>query len=156
MSKKSTPAVVKVLNEVLAAELTAINQYFLHAELCNHWGFSKLHAFSRKQSIDEMKHAELLIERILYLDGIPNVQRLGKINIGENVGEMLNSDAKLERDALPRLNEGIEICREAGDNGSRILLENILTSEEEHVEWLETQIDLIAQLGEANYLSQQI
>ena len=156
MVKKSNSAVVKVLNEVLAAELTAINQYFLHAELCNHWGFKKLHDFTRKQSIDEMKHAELLIERILYLDGIPNVQRLGKINIGENVSEMMDSDAKLEREALPRLNEGIEVCREVGDNGSRILLENILVSEEEHIDWLDTQIGLIKQIGEENYLSQQM
>lgn len=156
MSKKLNSPVVKVLNDILSAELTAINQYFLHAELCNHWGFKKLHDFTRKQSIDEMKHAELLIERILYLDGIPNVQRLEKINIGENVTEMMHSDAKLEREAIPRLNKAVEICRTAEDNGSRILVENILVSEEEHIEWLDTQLDLIEQLGEKNYLAQQM
>ncbi len=154
--KPVDPKVIEVLNDVLTAELTAINQYFIHSEMCENWGYERLHKHIRKESIDEMKHAESLMERILYLDGIPNVQRLGKINIGETVQEQLEVDLALELEALPRLNRGIEVCKEAGDNGSRLLLEEILASEEEHVDWLEAQLELIAQVGISNYLSQQI
>lgn len=153
---QSKKEIVKLLNEVLSAELTAINQYFLHAELCEHWGYGKLYNFVRKQSIDEMKHAEVLIQRILFLDGIPNVQRLGKVNIGETVAEQFKVDYKLEAEAVPRLNEGIELCTRLGDTGTRLLLEDILKSEEEHLDWLEKQTELIVSLGEANYLAQQI
>jgi bacterioferritin len=154
--KPIDPKVIEVLNDVLTTELTAINQYFIHSEMCANWGYERLHAHIRKESIDEMKHAESLMERILYLDGIPNVQRLGKINIGETVQEQLTVDLALEHDALPRLNNGIEVCKAAGDNGTRLLLEQILASEEEHVDWLEAQLDLISQVGIENYLAQQI
>ena len=147
---------IELLNEVLTAELTAINQYFLHAELCQHWGYTKLYGTVRAQSIGEMKHAEEIMERILFLDGIPNVQRMSSIKVGETVAEQFTLDLGLEQDAIPRLNEGIAHCREVGDNGTAALLQRILESEEEHVEWLETQINLIGQLGEAAYLAQQI
>jgi bacterioferritin len=124
--------------------------------MCANWGYDRLHERIRKESIDEMKHAESLMERILYLGGIPNVQRLGKINIGETVAEQLQVDLALELEALPRLNKGIVACADAGDNGTRLLLESILNSEEEHVDWLEAQLDLIQQVGLENYLAQQI
>jgi len=149
-------AIIDILNDVLTAELTAINQYFLHSEMCENWGYDRLHGIIRKHSIGEMKHAEELIERVLFLEGIPNVQRLGKINIGENVPEILKLDLALEMDALPRLNKGIETCREAGDNNSRHLLEEILEDEEEHVDWIEAQLALIEQVGPQHYLAQQI
>ena len=153
---KGDKKVIEVLNEVLTAELTAINQYFVHAEMCENWGYTRLQRVIRKHSIGEMKHAEEVIERILFLEGIPNVQRLAKINIGETVEEQFRVDLALEMDALPRLNKGIEVCRDAVDNGSRLLLEEILHEEEEHVDWLEAQIDQIAQVGIQNYLAQQI
>ena len=149
-------AIIEILNEVLTAELTAINQYFLHSEMCENWGFERLHRIIRKHSIGEMKHAEEVIERVLFLEGIPNVQRLGKINIGENVPEILKLDLELELEALPRLNAGIEKCREVGDNNSRHLLEAILHDEEEHVDWIEAQLALLEQVGVQNYLAQQI
>jgi bacterioferritin len=148
--------IIEILNDVLTAELTAINQYFVHAEMCENWGYDRLHKIIRKHSIGEMKHAEELIERVLFLEGIPNVQRLGKINIGENIQEIFKSDYALELDALPRLNQGIETCRELGDNNSRHLLEEILEDEEEHVDWLEAQMSLIEQVGLQNYLAEQI
>lgn len=147
---------IDLLNDVLAWELTAINQYFLHAEMCGDWGFKKLYDIVRKESIDEMKHAEALIERILYLEGLPNVQKLEKINIGQTVPEQFQADLDLEYLAIPRLNAGIEQCRAVGDNGTRLLLENILASEEEHIDWLEAQLELIKQVGVENYLAQQI
>ena len=153
---KGDPKVIEILNEVLTAELTAINQYFVHAEMCESWGYQRLLGIIRKESIDEMKHAEKLIERVLFLEGIPNVQRLWPIRIGENVHEIFKADFALEMDALPRLNEGIETCRQLGDNNSRLLLEQILEDEEEHVDWLEAQLTLIEQVGLANYLAQQI
>jgi bacterioferritin len=148
--------IIDLLNDVLTAELTAINQYFVHAEMCENWGYDRLSKKIRKHSIGEMKHAEEIIERILFLEGIPNMQRLGKINIGETVPEILNADLALELDALPRLNKGSETCRDAGDNTTRQLIEAILKEEEEHVDWLEAQIGLIAQVGAQNYLAQQI
>jgi bacterioferritin len=153
---KGDPKIIEILNEVLTAELTAINQYFVHGEMCENWGFERLHHVIRKHSIGEMKHAEELIERVLFLEGVPNVQRLGKINIGENIQEIFKSDYALELDALPRLNQGIETCRELGDNNSRHLLEEILEDEEEHVDWLEAQMSLIEQVGLQNYLAEQI
>jgi bacterioferritin len=153
---KGKKEVIEVLNQVLTAELTAINQYFLHAEMCSNWGYERLYGEIRKHSIDEMKHAEEVIERILYLEGVPNVQRLGKINIGETVPEQFEVDYALEKEAVKRLNDGIELCREADDNGSRDLLQKILVSEEEHVDWLESQLELIKQVGAPNYLAQQI
>jgi bacterioferritin len=153
---KGDPKVIEILNEVLTAELTAINQYFVHGEMCENWGYERLHKVVRKHSIGEMKHAEEVIERVLFLEGIPNVQRLGKINIGETALEVLQSDYALELEALPRLQKGIELCREAGDNNSRHLLEEILHDEEEHVDWLEAQLSLVEQVGIQNYLAQQI
>lgn len=153
---KGDPRIIEILNDVLTAELTAINQYFVHAEICENWGYERLHHIIRKHSIGEMKHAEELIERVLFLEGVPNVQRLGKINIGENVPEIIKSDYALEMEALPRLNQGIETCRELGDNNSRHLLEEILEDEEEHVDWLEAQLSLIEQVGAQNYLAEQI
>jgi len=148
--------IIDLLNEVLTAELTAINQYFVHAEMCDNWGYDHLHDRIRKHAIGEMKHAEELIERILFLEGLPNVQRLFKINIGDNVPEQFKVDLALEMDAIKRLNDGIETCREAEDNNSRHLLEEILEDEEEHVDWIEAQRTLLEQVGVQNYLAQQI
>ncbi len=153
---KGKPAVIELLNAVLTAELTAINQYFVHAKMCANWGYKALAAHIRHESIDEMKHADELIERILFLDGVPNLQRLGKVNVGETVPEMLKLDVALEHEALPRLNDGIALCREAGDHGTEDLLRRILVSEEHHVDWLEAQQELLKQLGEAHYLAQQV
>ena len=153
---KDREAIIDVLNDVLTAELTAINQYFLHGEMCENWGYKKLHKEIRGQSIGEMKHADRIVERILFLDGLPNVQRLGNVSIGEDVPEMLKLDLALEVDAVERLNTAIETCRASGDNGSRHLLEEILESEEEHVDWLEAQLELIDQVGAKNYLAEQI
>lgn len=154
--KHVSSAVIDALNEVLTAELTAINQYFLHAELCQHWGYDVLYAAVRKQSIGEMKHAEDLIERVLFLNGIPNVQRLGKVNVGETVREQLTLDLALEQEALPRLVAAMAACDAVNDHGTRMLLEKILASEEEHVDWLERQLSLIDQVGEQNYLAKQM
>jgi bacterioferritin len=148
--------VITLLNDVLTAELTAVNQYFIHARMCENWGYERLWKKLREESIGEMKDADRLIERILYLEGIPNVQRLGKVNVGQSVPEQLRLDLEIERAAIQRLNEGIEVARSLGDNGSRDLLEDILEGEEEHANWIEAQLTLIAQAGEANYLAQQI
>jgi bacterioferritin len=153
---KGNPQIVELLNEVLTNELTAVNQYFLHARICENWGYERLWKKVRAESIDEMKHADEIIERVLYLDGMPNVQRLGKVNIGETVPEQLHLDLELERKALGVLNAGIETCRKAGDNGSAELLEHILEDEEEHANWLEAQLSLIEQVGLQNYLAQQV
>jgi len=153
---KGHDKVVDLLNDVLTAELTAINQYFVHAKMCQNWGYLRLYKRIRAESIDEMKHADKLIERILYLEGLPNLQRLHKINVGQTVHEQLKVDLALESIAIKHLNDGIELARSLGDNGSRELLEEILVSEEEHVDWLEAQLTLIAQVGESNYLAQQI
>ncbi len=153
---KGDPKIIDLLNEVLTGELTAINQYFLHSRMCRNWGYHRLAEHIRKESIDEMKHADSLIERVLFLDGLPNVQRLGKVLIGQSVHEILKNDHALEMNAIPLLNKGLGLCRELGDNGTEDLLRRILTSEEEHVDWLEAQFELIAQVGEQNYLAQQI
>ncbi len=148
--------IIDLLNDVLTAELTAINQYFIHAKMLQDWGYTKLAAHVRAESIDEMKHADELIERILFLEGVPNLQRLGKVNVGETVAEQFRLDLDLELLALPRLNNGIKLARDEGDNGTRDLLERVLVSEEQHVDWLETQLGLIQRIGEANYLAQQL
>lgn len=153
---KGKPEIIDALNEILTGELTAVNQYFVHARMCENWGYQKLWKHTREESIEEMKHADLLIERVLYLEGIPNVQRLSKINIGQTVPEQLKLDLEVERQALGRLNASIELCRSLGDNGSRHLLEGILESEEKHVNWLEAQLSLLEQVGEGQYLAQQI
>ena len=148
--------VVDLLNEVLTAELTAINQYFLDAKMIGNWGYERLAAKFHEDSIDEMKDADALIDRILYLEGLPNVQRLGAVRIGETVTEKLESALEVERDAIQRLNRGIARCTAQGDNGSRELLQRILDGEEEHADWLETQLGLIRHIGDANYLAQQV
>ncbi len=153
---KGDPRVLDILNEVLTGELTAINQYFLHARMCKNWGYEHLGGRIYKESIDEMKHADKLIERVLFLDGLPNLQRLGKLNIGTSAPEVLRNDLALEMQAIPMLNKHIQTCRDIGDNGSEALLKDILVSEEEHVDWLESQLELIKQLGEQNYLTQQV
>ena len=153
---QSSPRIIELLNDVLTAELTAINQYFVHSKMCDNWGYKRLAKHHHDESIGEMKDAEELIERILYLDGVPNLQRLGTVMVGETVPEQLRLDLELEREAIGRLNAGIAACTEEGDNGSRDLLEDILEGEEEHADWLETQLSLIADVGEAHYLSQQI
>lgn len=156
MSVKAGKPIIDALNDVLTAELTAVNQYFLHAKMCQNWGFDRLFGKIHLESIDEMKHADALIERILYLDGVPNVQKLGRIRIGENVREIFVSDMGLELDAIPRLNKAIALCNEHGDNGTRSLLEGILVSEEEHLDWLEAQIHLMDTVGDPAYLAEQI
>jgi bacterioferritin len=153
---KGDPKVIDLLNEVLTNELTAINQYFLHARICDNWGYERLHHKFREESIDEMKDADRLIERVLYLEGLPNLQRLGKITIGETVPEMLDLDYAVEKNAIATLNRGIALCREAGDNGSAELLEDILEGEEEHANWLEGQLAAISQIGAPNYLAEQL
>jgi len=153
---KGHDQVVTLLNDVLTAELTAINQYFIHARMCENWGYKRLWKKLREESIGEMRHADRLIERVLYLDGVPNVQRLGKVNVGQTVKEQLTLDLEVERNAVALLNRGIELARSVGDNGSRELLEKILVAEEEHVDWIESQLTLIQQVGEENYLAQQI
>ncbi len=150
------PAVLEVLNDVLTAELTAINQYFIDAKMCANWGFDHLAEHIKADSIDEMKDADALIERILYLDGVPNLQRLGTVQVGETVVEKLTLALALETEAIARLQAGVELCEREGDNGSRQLLEEILSGEEEHADWLETQLELVKQLGEPFYLSQQV
>jgi len=148
--------VIAVLNDVLTGELTSINQYFLHSRMCRNWGYKRLSEIIYKESIDEMKHADELIERILYLNGVPNVQKLSKIRVGESVPEMFEVDLAVEMEAVARLNAGIATCITAADNGSRHLLEELLVSEEEHVDWLEAQQTAIQQMGLAPYLSEQL
>ncbi len=153
---KGNAKLIEALNEVLTAELTGINQYVIHAKMRENWGYKRLAQVTRKEAVGEMKHADEVIERILYLEGVPNMQRLGKVKVGETVAEQLKLDLALEKEAVARLNKGIELAVEVHDNGSRELLEEILASEEEHVDWLEAQLELVKQVGEQNYLAQQI
>ena len=153
---KGNEQVIAFLNEVLKAELTAINQYFLHAEMCANWGYKKLAGVGRKESIEEMRHAESLMERILYLDGTPTMNELFPLRIGRNVREQIENDLQLEYEAVARLNRGIRLCTEAGDNGSRELAVKILEDEEHHIDYLEAQLHVIAEVGIENYLAQQL
>ncbi len=153
---KGNPKVIHALNEALKEELTAISQYFLHAEMCENWHYEKLGEYIKKQSIDEMKHAEILIERILFLDGTPNMTELLHINIGQNVKAQLESDLKLEIDAVGQYNRAVELARQEGDNASRELFEKLLKDEEQHVDWLEAQLYQIGEIGYERYLAQQV
>ena len=153
---KGAKKVIAVLNDVLSAELVGVNQYFLHAKMCKNWGFERIGEADYQEAIDEMKHASELVERILFLEGIPNLQKLGRIRVGETVPEQLRVDRDLEVDAVSRLNAAIALCVAEGDNTSRELLERMLKSEEEHLDWLETQLGLVARLGEKTYLAEQL
>ena len=153
---KGDAKVIEFLNKALYNELTAINQYFLHAKMLKNWGLKELADHEYEESIDEMKHADKLSERILFLDGLPNFQALGKLRIGENPREVLNADLALELDALPLLRDAIKHCESVNDYVSRKLFADILESEEEHIDWIETQLALIERIGEQNYLAQQI
>ena len=148
--------VIEFLNKVLYNELVAINQYFLHAKMLKNWGLKELAEHEYHESIDEMKHADKLSERILFLDGLPNFQALGRLRIGETPTEVLRADLALELDAVPLLREAIAHCESVGDYVSRQLFADILDSEEEHIDWIETQLSLIERIGEANYLAQQL
>jgi len=153
---KAKEGIIDFLNKILTNELTAINQYFLHGEMCGNWGYDRLHDEVRKHAVDEMKHAEEIIEHILYLEGMPNMQRLGTITIGETVPEQLKSDLHLEMENVTLLREAITHSAKVGDYTTRHKLEDFVKSEEEHIDWLETQQDTIKQVGLENYLSEQI
>ena len=153
---RGEPRIVDLLNEVLTGELTAVSQYFLHAKMCLNWGYDHLGKKIYEESIDEMKHADKLIERVLFLEGLPNLQRLGKLAIGTGVIEILRNDLALEMTTPPRLNQGIKLCRDLGDNATEDLLTHILVDSEHHVDWLESQLELVRQLGDVQYLTQQI
>jgi len=153
---KGNPKVIAALNEALKEELTAINQYFLHAEMCENWHYDRLGDYIKKQSIDEMKHAEVLIERILFLDGSPSLTELMQLTVGKNVKEQLQSDLKLEINAVAMYNRFVALARDKGDNASRELFERLVKDEEQHVDWLEAQLFQIEEIGYERYLSQQV
>jgi bacterioferritin len=153
---KGNEQVLATLNDLLADELTAINQYMVHSEMCDDWGYGKLHAKIEERAFAEMRHAEMLIERILFLEGQPVVSNLNPIHIGQDVEKQHRNDQQAEYDAIRDYNEGVRLAVEVGDNGTRELLENILTDEEEHVDWLEAQLDQIEQIGLQHYLVEQI
>jgi bacterioferritin len=153
---KGHEKIIDKLNALLADELTAINQYMVHSEMCDDWGYGHLHEKIEERAITEMRHAEKLIGRILFLEGIPVVSVLNKINIGKDVETQLNRDWDAERDAIRAYNEGVQLCVELEDNGTRHLLEEILTDEEDHIDWLEAQLDQVKQIGIQNYLIEQI
>ena len=153
---KGKPAVLEVLSQMLKEELGAISQYFLHAEMCENWGYEGLSELIKKQSIGEMKHAEILIERILFLEGLPNMGDLPKLNVGKDVKQQIQNDLDLELSAVTEYNNAVAACRKAGDNATADLLKEILKDEEEHVDFLETQLGLIKDLGLENYLVEQM
>jgi len=153
---KGNDEVITVLNEVLTSELTAINQYFVHSKMCDDWGFQKLAAKKREESMEEMKHADIIIARILFLEGVPNMQRYFPVKVGEDAIEQHRLDLEVEYDAVKRLNAGIATCVEKGDNGTRELLEMILQQEEEGIDWLEAQLHLVEMIGKERYLAEQM
>ena len=153
---KGDPRIIDLLNEVLTNELTAVNQYFLHARICENWGYQRLYEKLREQSIDEMKDADQVIHRILYLEGVPNMQRMHPVRVGEDAVEQHRLDLALETEAIKRLNDAIELARAKGDNGSRELLESILEGEEHSADWLESQLHIVDEIGKERYLAEQI
>jgi bacterioferritin len=153
---KGNQEVIDILNALLAEELTAINQYFLHGEMCEDWGFEKLHGVIEQRSIQEMKHAEALIGRILFLEGRPIVSELNKMNIGDTVEKQFNNDLKAEQDAIKMYNDAVALATKHGDNGTKMLLEATLQDEEAHLDWIEAQLELIDQMGIQNYLADQV
>jgi len=153
---RGEPKIIESLNDCLTAELTAINQYYVHYKMCENWGYEKLAQKMREESIEEMKHADQLIERILYFEGVPNMQRLYPVRVGETVPEQMDLDLALEKEAVERLNNAIQLCSDKNDNGTRELLEDMLRQEEESVDWTEAQIGIIAEIGKENYLAEQI
>ncbi len=153
---KGDPEVIEALNDVLTAELTAINQYYIHYKMCENWGYLKLAARSREESMEEMRHADKVIERILYLEGVPNMQRLYSVGVGETVPEQHKLDLETEMENVERLNKGIALARDKGDNGTRELFEKILVEEEEAVDWLEARLEMIEKIGIENYLAEHI
>jgi bacterioferritin len=153
---KGSDEVIQVLQDVLCAELTAVNQYFIHSRMCENWRYMRLAELIKKESIEEMKHAQKVIDRILYFEGAPNMQKYMKVNVGHGVAEQLQLDLELEYQAVARLNKGVEVARAQSDNGTRALLEEILKDEEEHIDWLEAQLYQVKEMGLENYLTQQI
>lgn len=153
---KGDPKIIALLNQVLKGELVAINQYFMHAMMCKNWGYNRLYKVIHHESIDEMKHAKELMDRILFLEGIPNLQDLGKLRVGETVEEQFKCDLALEEEAVQRLRDGIQQCYQANDHATRELLEHILVEEEKHTDWLETQLSIIKDIGIQNYLAEQM
>ena len=153
---QGNPDVIEFLNEALTAELTAVNQYFAHAKLCQNWGYERLGSRYRRESIEEMQDAEKLIERIILLEGMPNLQRLGSVRVGETVAEQLQVDRELEEDAIARYRRGVALCLEKGDPGTRELLEHLLMGEELHLDWIETQQSLIDDIGIERYQQSQM
>ena len=153
---KGDADVVQILNDVLCAELTGINQYFIHYKMCENWGYKRLAKKKREESIEEMKHADKVIERILYLGGVPNMQRLSPVRVGEEPIEMHKLDLTLELEAVARLNRAIQLCLSKNDGGTRDLVEKILSEEEDAIDWLEAQLHQLADMGRENYLAQQI
>jgi bacterioferritin len=153
---RGDPQILEILNEILTAELTAINQYFVHAKMCENWGYQRLYKKKWDESIDEMKDADRIIDRILYLDGTPNMQRLNPVRVGEDPVEQHKLDLAMETDAIARYNRAIALCLERNDGGTREILEDILGGEEESAEWLEAQLHLVAEVGKERYLAEMI
>jgi bacterioferritin len=153
---KGDPQVLDALNEILTAELTAINQYFIHSRMCSNWGYKKLADKKREESIEEMRDAQAIIDRLLYLEGVPNMQRLSPVRVGEDAVEQHKLDLQLEKEAVVRLNKAIALCSDKGDGGTREMLEHILKGEEESVDWLETQLHVISEIGKELYLAEQL
>jgi bacterioferritin len=153
---KGNDEVINVLNEVLTSELTAINQYFIHSKMCEDWGFQKLAAKKKEESLEEMKHADMIIARILFLEGVPNMQRYFPVKVGEDAIEQHRLDLEVEYDAVKRLNAGLSVCREKSDNGTHELLKVILQQEEDGIDWLEAQLHLVEAIGKERYLAEQM
>jgi bacterioferritin len=153
---KAKEGIIDLLNKILTADLTAINQYFVHGKMCENWGYERLHHTVRQRSFDEMKDAEELIEHILYLEGVPNMQRLGTVNVGETVPEQFKVDLKAEQEMLKLLSDGVTHCAKVGDYTTRHMLEDMAEDVDDHIDWIETQVETIKQVGLENYLAEQI